>query len=279
MDRGKRVWQLMLFYAIGVELFFMLGSVGISETLAQARNAGDIEILIIYDNYSCRSDLETGWGFSCLIKGVEKTVLFDTGGSGPKLMRNMGKMRVSPEKVDAVILSHIHGDHTGGLEAFLGRNGSVAVYLPDSFPDSFKKAVRSYGANVVSVLGPFKICRDVYSTGEMGTFPIEQSLVLRSSSGLIVITGCAHPGIVKIIEKAKYLYKEEVLLAMGGFHLMGMSMNKMDQIFVRFRDLGVRYVGPCHCTGETQIKAFEKSYGEHFLKVGVGKVIRIKDLK
>ena len=108
---------------------------------------------------------------------------------------------------------------------------------------------------------------------------MEQALVLRSASGLIVLTGCAHPGIVKIIEKAKDLFKEEVLLVMGGFHLMDMSMDYMKQVFVRFQDIGVRYVGPCHCTGETQIKACEKAYGKHFLKVGVGKVIRIKDLK
>ena len=92
------------------------------------------------------------------------------------------------------------------------RNGEVTVYLPDSFPDRFKEAVRSYGADVVSVRGPLQICHNVFSTGEMGTSPIEQSLVLRSTSGLIVLTGCAHPGIVKIIEKAKNLFKEEVLL-------------------------------------------------------------------
>ena len=83
----------------------------------------------------------------------------------------------------------------------------------------------------------------------------------------------------KIIERAKDLCKEEILLAMGGFHLMDMSKHKMEKILMRFKDLGVRYVGPCHCTGETQIKAFEKAYAEHFLRVGVGKVVRIKDLK
>jgi 7,8-dihydropterin-6-yl-methyl-4-(beta-D-ribofuranosyl)aminobenzene 5'-phosphate synthase len=82
---------------------------------------------ILSDNYSCRSDLETGWGFSCLIKGTGKTLLFDTGGSGAKLMRNMGKMGIAPEEVEAVILSHIHADHAGGLEAFLRRNGDVTV--------------------------------------------------------------------------------------------------------------------------------------------------------
>jgi 7,8-dihydropterin-6-yl-methyl-4-(beta-D-ribofuranosyl)aminobenzene 5'-phosphate synthase len=258
-------------------LFFVTGVAGASE--ASAKNTRDIEILIAYDNYFCRSDLETGWGFSCLIRGTEKTVLFDTGGSGTLLMRNMKKMGISPEEVDAVVLSHIHGDHTGGLQAFLERKGQVTVYVPASFPDRFKEAVRSYGADVVSVSDAAPICRDVFSTGEMGRFTLEQSLVLRSEAGLIVSTGCAHPGIVNIIEKAKAMIKEEVLLAMGGFHLMGMGMADMEKIFESFQDLGVRYVGPCHCTGEAQIKAFERAYGEHFLKLGVGKVIRIKDLK
>jgi 7,8-dihydropterin-6-yl-methyl-4-(beta-D-ribofuranosyl)aminobenzene 5'-phosphate synthase len=271
------VRRLLGLFGVGLGVFLVMGFAGTSE--ASAKNARDIEILVVYDNYYFRSDLETGWGFSCLIRGLEKTILFDTGGSGQVLMRNMQKMSISPEEVDAVILSHIHGDHTGGLQAFLERNGNVTVYAPASFPDRFKEAVRSYGAEVVSVREPLPICRDVLSTGEMGTFILEQSLVLRSDLGLIVITGCAHPGIVKIIEKAKALVKEDVLLAMGGFHLMGMSMANMEKIFGRFQDLGVRYVGPCHCTGETQIKAFEKVYGEHFLKVGVGKIIPIKDLK
>ncbi|MBN2062081.1 MAG: MBL fold metallo-hydrolase [Deltaproteobacteria bacterium] len=257
----------------------MLTSTGIFEAPAQARKVRDIEIQVLYDNYSCRSGLETGWGFSCLIKGMEKTVLFDTGVSGEQLMRNMGKMEISPEEIDVVILSHIHHDHTGGLEAFLERNGEVIVYLPDSFPDRFKKEVTSYGADVVSIRSPLEICRDVFSTGEMGDITVEQSIILRSASGLIVITGCAHPGIVKIIEKAKVMLEDEVLLAMGGFHLMDMDMGNMEQILLRFRELGVRYVGPCHCTGETQIKVFEKAFGEHFLKMGVGKVLRVKNLK
>jgi 7,8-dihydropterin-6-yl-methyl-4-(beta-D-ribofuranosyl)aminobenzene 5'-phosphate synthase len=271
------VRSLLGLFAMGIGLFFLAGFAGVSEP--RTRSDRDIEILVVYDNYYCRSDLETGWGFSCLIRGMEKTLLFDTGGSGAVLMRNMEKMAISPEEVDAVVLSHIHGDHTGGLQAVLERKGNVTVYAPASFPDRFKEAVRSYGAEVVSVREPVPICQDVFSTGEMGSFTIEQSLVLRSDSGLIVITGCAHPGIVKIVEKAKDLIKGEVILAMGGFHLMGTSMAKMEKIFGRFQDLGVRYVGPCHCTGETQIKAFERAYGDHFLKVGVGKVIRIKDLK
>jgi 7,8-dihydropterin-6-yl-methyl-4-(beta-D-ribofuranosyl)aminobenzene 5'-phosphate synthase len=279
--RKERLQAMEINFLIttGLPLFFMLGASGISEAPAQTQHARDIDILVIYDNYSLRYDLETGWGFSCLIRGMEKTVLFDTGGSGTKLIHNMRKMGVSPKEVDAVFLSHIHEDHTGGLEAFLEGNGDVAVYLPDSFPNRFKKAVSSYGADVVSGRGPWQICHNAFSTGEMGTLPIEQSLVLRSTSGSIVLTGCAHPGIVKIIEQAKALLEEKVLLVMGGFHLMDINTDNMEQILVRFKELGVRYVGPCHCTGEAQIKTCEKTYGEHFIKVGVGKVIRSKDLK
>jgi 7,8-dihydropterin-6-yl-methyl-4-(beta-D-ribofuranosyl)aminobenzene 5'-phosphate synthase len=233
---------------------------------------------ILYDNYGYRSDLPTGWGFSCFIQGMEKILLFDTGDSGARLMHNLEKMGLSPADVDAVILSHHHRDHTGGLEAFLRMNGEVTVYLTNTFTDRFKETVRSYGANVVSVRDPLPICQDVFSTGEMGTFLMEQSLVLKNATGLIVLTGCAHPGIVKIIERTKALFKEEILLVMGGFHLVDMGMGNMQRIVLKFQELGVRYVGPCHCTGVRQIKAFEKAYGKHFLRLGVGKVIRIQDL-
>ena len=237
-----------------------------------------MEILILYDNNAYRRDLKTGWGFSCLVKGLEKNILFDTGGSGSVLMRNMEKMGVSPEQVDTVVLSHIHGDHTGGLEAFLQANPRVTVYLPQSFPANFKQGIKSYGAKVVPVTGPVKIIEKAYSTGEMGVSIREQSLLLLSKKGTIVITGCAHPGIVKIITMAKALTKQRVLLVMGGFHLGGAAPRELEAIISKFRDLGVRYVGPCHCSGDSARAMFEDAYEDHFIDVGVGRAIKIREL-
>src|SRR4030043_178853 len=121
----------------------------------------DINITIVCDNNPYKEGLETGWGFSCLICGAEKTNLFDSGPGG-SLLGNMEKMAIEPSEIDDVVLSHIHQDHTGGLESFLEKNSDVTVYLPDSFPTKLKDSVRRYGTKVVDVEQPTNICKNVY---------------------------------------------------------------------------------------------------------------------
>jgi len=104
-------------------------------------------------------------------------------------------------------------------------------------------------------------------------------LIIHTEKGLIVITGCAHPGIVRIVDKAKDLLKGDVLLVMGGFHLGGESKGEIENIISSFRKLGVSYVGPCHCSGDVARQLFKEEYGENFISVGVGRVITMNDLK
>jgi 7,8-dihydropterin-6-yl-methyl-4-(beta-D-ribofuranosyl)aminobenzene 5'-phosphate synthase len=236
-------------------------------------------VTVVYDNNPCLEGLETAWGFSCVVRGLEKTVLFDTGGDGARLLRNMERLGIDPGEVDIVVLSHIHGDHTGGLHAFLEKNPNVTVYVPESFPERFKKEAEGYGAVVLDVKKPVNIFENVYSTGEMGDGIKEQALVVGTDRGLVVITGCAHPGIVEIIETAKSMLNDDVLLAIGGYHLGGKSREALRGIVSDFRRLGVRYVGPCHCTGGTAMQLFEEEYKDNFIRVGVGKVISVEDLR
>ncbi len=235
----------------------------------------NLSIEVVYDNNPYKEGLKTAWGFSCFIEGTEKNILFDTGGNGELLFDNMKKLKIDPGKIDVVILSHIHGDHVGGLDSFLKENSNLIVYLPQSFPDDFKHNVNSYGAEVVEVGGPVKICKNTFSTGELGGWIKEQSLVIRTNKGLVVITGCAHPGIVKIVEKAKELVSDEVLLVMGGFHLSGYSSGEIGKIILSFKDIGVVYVGLCHCSGYTARRLFKEEFGKNYIDVGVGKKIDI----
>ena len=245
-----------------------------TESMITSKN---LTITVTYDNNLYREKLENGWGFSCLIRGMEKTILFDTGGNSSILLRNMKKLDIDSGEV--VVLSHIHGDHVGGFYGFLEKNSKVVVYLPGSFPESFKDEVKECGAKVVEIRQPLKICENVYSTGELGVWIKEQALIVRTEKGLIVITGCAHPGIVKIVSKAKDLIKDDVLLVMGGFHLGGESRGKIEKIISSFKKLGVQHVGPCHCSGDLARKLFEREYGKNYIDVGVGKVITMEDLK
>jgi 7,8-dihydropterin-6-yl-methyl-4-(beta-D-ribofuranosyl)aminobenzene 5'-phosphate synthase len=240
-----------------------------------AAEKGLITFTILYDNYVFKEGLEADWGFSCLIQGTEKTILFDTGTKSSIFLGNIKKLKVNPKDVELVAISHNHGDHTGGLFAFLKENHNVSVYLPTSFPDDFFKRVENAEAKCVAVDKPVEICKDVFSTGEMGTMIIEQSLVLNTDKGLIVVTGCAHPGIVDIVKKAKEISDEKVYLVFGGFHLLQHSESQVKEIINQFRDMGVQKVGATHCTGDKAIEMFQEAYGDDFVKIGVGRVLKI----
>lgn len=239
----------------------------------------ELKITVVYDNTAYRENLEAAWGFSCIITGAEKTILFDAGGDGAILLRNMERMGVDPGRIDVIVLSHIHGDHIGGLRSILEKNPDVKVYLPASFPRDFKSNIKAHGAEVIDVHEPLEICEHIYSTGEMGVWIKEQSLVLQTEKGIVVITGCAHPGIVEIVKSAKDLIKDAVLLVTGGFHLGGEGKDAIVKIIKDFQKVGVRYVGPCHCTGQVATDMFKAAYGENFIKVQAGRVIALKDLK
>ena len=243
-------------------------------------------ITVVHDNNPYKEGLETAWGFSSLVIGAEKTILLDSGGDGSILLGNMEKLAVEPKSIDIVVLSHIHGDHTGGLDSFLEKNSDVTTYLPKSFPKKFKDNVLSFRSKIVEVEQSLKICENIYSTGQLGRLIKEQSLIVRTDKGLIVITGCAHPGIVKIVNTAKDLMrapalrepKDDILLVMGGFHLEWATKGKIEKTISAFKQMGVRYVGPCHCSGDKARSLFEKHFGNGYINVGAGKVVTTGDL-
>ena len=235
-----------------------------------------IQMTIIYDNNSFDEDLEKEWGFSCFIKGLEKSILFDTGKNGRILLSNMEKLGIRPEEIDLVFLSHAHKDHTGGLDTLLAKNSKIEVWLPEFFSLSFKETIKKEGATVNEVKNFQKICEGAYTTGVIAGWIKEQSLILDTDKGVIVITGCAHPRIVKIISTAKELLKKAVYMVFGGFHLIGFYEDEIEEIIGRFRALGVEKVGPCHCSGDKSRILFAKEYKDDFVNIGVGKEIKVQ---
>ncbi|MBE9573557.1 MAG: MBL fold metallo-hydrolase [Proteobacteria bacterium] len=271
------VRRLILIPLCALLLASLLFGVSQGKAAVPTVQGNDLTLTIVYDNNPYDTRLETRWGFSCYIKGPEKTILFDVGGEGSVLLSNMEKLNIDPQTVNAIVLSHIHYDHIGGLSHFLRKNNLVTVFMPQSLPQSVKDKVRQAGAKSVGVHKPMKICKNVYSTGELGTFIREESLIIKTSKGLIVITGCAHPGIVNIVKKAKELLTSEVYLVLGGFHLCWMSLSQVKRIISGVKEEGVKKVAPCHCSGDLARKQFRKAYGKDFILVGAGKTITIKD--
>lgn len=234
---------------------------------------------VIYNNVPYNQELTTAWGMSCLIEGLEKTILFDTGGDGAVLLANMAKLGIDPMTIDTVVLSHIHSDHTGGLWDLLEKNSRVIVYVLESFPKDFKNRVEHLCGKVISVREPIEIGKDVWSTGELGAWMKEQSLVIDTKKGLIIITGCAHPGIVDIVKFTREHFQQDVYLVFGGFHLMAYSERQVTGIISDLKKMGVGKVGPSHCTGEKQIDMFRNAWGKDFIELGCGAKLEINTIE
>jgi 7,8-dihydropterin-6-yl-methyl-4-(beta-D-ribofuranosyl)aminobenzene 5'-phosphate synthase len=224
-------------------------------------------ITILYDNVPGERTLETGWGFSCYIEGYEKTILFDTGAQGDVLLSNMAKLHIPLSSIQVVVLSHFHGDHVGGIWSIL-KARRLVVYVPRSFPEAFKRRIIDAGHQVVQVVAPMRICRGIWTTGERGAGIKEQSLILHSSKGALLITGCAHPGIVNIARFTKEHLRRDVYMVLGGFHLMGYGDGEIRRIIRELRRLGVQRFAPSHCTGDRALELFRRCRG--FIKSGCG---------
>ena len=244
-----------------------------SEEIQQAHPLpNDLTITIVYDNIPSDARLTTDWGFGALVEYNHQAVLFDSGANGPILLGNMQTLEIDPTRVKTIVLSHSHSDHIGGIEAFLAVSPQTPVYLLSSFEASFIRKMRQI-TDVIETTPGQMIAEGILTTGEVGGDIPEQALLIQSGHGLVVITGCAHPGIVRMIERAKELTGMPVYLVLGGFHLSEKSNAEIAAIIADFRRLGVQKVAPSHCTGAQAINMFAAEYGEDFVPVGAGSIL------
>jgi len=200
-----------------------------------------MKITILYDN-NANPGFKSGWGFSCLVDSNQR-ILFDTGDDGQKLIHNFKKANIDPKSINKVVLSHNHWDHVDGLRGFRKFNSEAEVVHPDDFSE------------------PTEISPGIYTTGALGVLPKEQSLVAKTQKGNIVITGCAHPGLERILQTAKGLGR--IYGVLGGFHG-----------FSKFTELeGIQLIAPCHCTQHTE--QIRQKFPAQFEQIQAGSVIEI----
>jgi len=213
-----------------------------------------MKVTIVYDNDVSSKGLKAGWGFSAVIEARDTpTILFDTGADSATLLHNMEELGIDAKRIGIIVISHAHGDHTGGLPGILEVNKEAKLYVPASFQGFIS------GRGVTIVTRPLQISEGIFSTGELKD--VEQSLAIETGKGILVVAGCSHPGVGEILDAASRFGK--VYGVIGGFHGFR-SFSRLS---------GLSLIVPCHCT---QYKSeILELFPQQSIRCGVGLVLEL----
>ncbi len=235
-------------------------------------------IKILFDKAADDKKFCVGWGVSVFI---DNHILFDTGENGPWLIKNLKNSGGDIHSVDKVVISHDHWDHTGGLWDVLALKPKLPVYACPGFGAKFKNMVQKCRGELRLKDEMIEISENIFITGEIpgeykGRYMPEQAAVLKTEKGITVITGCSHPGIVKIAEKVKKSFAGDNLnLVLGGFHLPDTDVRVIEAIAKKLINTGFSRAAPTHCSGPEAEEIFSKIFNKNFIAVKVGQTIEV----
>jgi len=291
-------------------VFFVGCTVPLSAAEVLGAGHDKAQITVLYDAFGKDPALQKDWGYAALVEYGGKRILFDTGNNPDVLEQNAKAKRVDLSKLDFVVMSHRHGDHMGGLSYLLRVNPSVKIYAPKGgfgvygadLPSTFYRKdpalppeQRYYdgappevmrfgsawpGANFELVEKNAEITPDIHLialvSDKPGTLELrELSLAINTPDGMVIVVGCSHPGVDRIIAAAATINPHIHLIA-GGFHLVVTSDAEIEKVVAILHDTyKVEYVAPGHCTGEPAFTALKKAFGERYLYAGLGTTVEL----
>ena len=273
--------------------------------MAPATASPKAQITVLYDAFGKRPEFTKDWGYSALIEYGGKRILFDTGDNPDILARNAKAAGEDLSRLDFAVISLRHGDHIGGMDFLLRANPKVKIYAPKenfgvfgaSLPGSFYRRDESlpteqryydgkapetlrFGSawpkaqfelvdksmDIAPGLHLIALVSDKPTTLELK----ELSLAIDTPDGLVLIVGCSHPGIDKVVEAAEAI-NPHIHLVAGGMHLVVAKDPDIEKIVTMLHDAAkVDYVAPGHCTGEATFAALSKAFGDHYRYAGLG---------
>jgi len=270
------------------------------------------KVTILYDAFGDATQLTKDWGFSALVEHNGKRILFDTGNNAAIFEHNVRALGVDLTKLDFVVISHRHADHTTGLRYVLSVNPNVTVYVPVDgsngfggapIPDTYFRAddslptqMRYFGGaapghlvfgklydagNFVLVGQQTQLAPDIFLIRTVsqnpGTLELpELSLAIKKANGLLLVVGCSHPGIETILQAASAI-DPRTEIVFGGLHLVATPIPEIDALVDNLKTKWkVQRIAPGHCTGEPAFARLKKAYGESYLYAGLGTTVEIK---
>ena len=272
------------------------------------RASAQPRITVLYDAFGKASTMRKDWGYSALIEVAGKRILFDTGDNPDILAHNARAMGVDLSKLDFVVMSHRHGDHMGGMSYLLEVNPRVKIYAPKEnfgvygfdLPGTFYRKAESlpaeqryydgappdtmrFGsawprANIELIDKTTRIAPGITLIALVSDKPTtlelkELSLAIDTPDGVVVVVGCSHPGVDRIVEAASTIDKH-IRLIVGGFHLVVAQDDAIAGVARMLHDTyKVDYVAPGHCTGEPTFAALQRAFGDRYLYAGLGTTI------
>lgn len=276
----------------------------------ERRNASRARVTILYDAFGKDSSVRKDWGFSALVEVGGKRILFDTGNNSHVFLANAKAKNVDFSTLDFVVQSHRHADHLAGLADVLKVNPNLKIYGPkegfgvygSSLPSSFYRKnealppeQRYYDGKPPEVLQFGSAWKDadievIDKTTEIapgvwlialvsdqpGTLELKEiSLAIDTPEGIVLVVGCSHPGIEKIVEAAAAI-NPKIHYVLGGFHLVNAKDEAITKIAASLRDTWkVENVAPGHCTGEATFAGLIEAFGDRYVYAGAGTVLEI----
>jgi 7,8-dihydropterin-6-yl-methyl-4-(beta-D-ribofuranosyl)aminobenzene 5'-phosphate synthase len=254
------------------------------------------------DAFGKPSDLKRGWGYSAFIEYNGRRILFDTGGKGADFTYNASALGIDLKRLDLVVITHRHGDHTAGLSHVLSQNPGVMIYTPFE-PAGFNtpigpplaNLIKRYIAEVPAELRYF----DGKASSELRTespwpearfvqirnvsevlpgfflFMNEISLVIKTPKGGVLVVGCSHPGIERLVETTAKI-DPSIHAVFGGFHLVDIPDSQVTEMITAFRDKWkIERMAAGHCTGQFAFAELIRIFGPRFEPAGVGSVLSL----